>query len=468
MPNKLLFLEFNEICIDLIDSWINEGKLPNFSKLRNDSMYFNTLSDEHTTNLEPWIQWHSIHVGKSYNTHKVFELTDGTRCKFENIWQAIKDEGHNVASIGSMNVRAFTGEECAYIPDPWCNSEKSHPEELQQPYDFISQSVIGHSSNNKNSVSDNLKILLSLWKNGLSSSTILQIVKQLTLQKFNYKKHSWKSATLLDLIQLDLAKKVIEDKDPKFISFFSNSVAHFQHAYWRYLEPEKFSSDIGKENYNLYKDAIYYGYSKLDQLLGKFIKIAEKHNYKLVVCSALSQRPYLAYENSGGRHYYRLKDELSFLSQLDIDANQVEIYPIMAQQYKLTVKDPTKTDYYVDLLSQVKMANEDIQVFDVTHEENGIINFGSQIFSALDDDAEIVYKDKRIKFFDSLYKMEDIKSGEHDPSGLLFLPRDVSYTKQPETIVSILDITPTLLDIFGVKPSNKFKVTCEGQSLVSN
>ena len=468
MPSKLLFLEFNEICIELIDSWIKEGKLPNFSKLRNDSMYFNTLSDEQTVNLEPWIQWHSIHVGKSYNTHKVFELTDGTRCELDNIWQAIKNEGHNVASIGSMNVKAFTGEDCVYIPDPWCNAEKSHPEYLQPSYDFLSQSVLGHSNNNRTSFSNNIKTLINLRKNGLSNSTIFKIVKQVLLQKFNHKKHSWKAATLLDLIQFDLAKKTIEDKDPKFITFFSNSVAHFQHAYWRYLQPEKFSSDIGKENYELYKDSIYYGYSKLDQLLGNFTKLAEKHNYKLIVCSALSQRPYLAYENSGGRHYYRLNDEWLFLNQLGIDTKEVKIYPIMAQQYKLTVKDPSKTNQYLELLSQVKIHSEDTQVFDATSDEDGIITFGCQVFKPISDDTKISFNENHFNFYDSFYKMQDIKSGEHDPTGLLFLPKDINYTKQPEDVVSILDITPTILDIFGITPSNKFKSECEGNSLVTN
>ena len=468
MPNKLLFLEFNEICIELIDSSISEGKLPNFKKLRNDSMYFNTLSDEQSSNLEPWIQWHSIHVGKSYNTHKVFELADGTRCKLDNIWQAIKNEGHNVASIGSMNVKAFTGENCTYIPDPWCNTEKSYPEYLQPSYQFISQRVLGHSSNKKTSLSDNFKTLLNLRRNGLSNRTILKIVKQVVLQKLNHKEHSWKAATLLDLIQFDLAKKTIKDKDPKFISFFSNSVAHFQHAYWRYLQPEKFSTDIGKENYSLYKDAIYYGYAKLDQLLGNFAKVAKKYNYKLVVCSALSQRPYLAYEHIGGRHYYRLKDELDFLSQIGIDSNDVEIHPIMAQQYKLTIKDPSKTNYYIELLSKVKLLNENTQVFDVTSEQSGIITFGSQVFKRINEDTKISFIDKHFNFYDSLYKMQDIKSGEHDPSGLLFLPKDVNYTKQAEDIVSILDITPTILDIFGVNAANKFKSECEGNSLVTS
>ncbi len=467
MDNKLIFLELNEICISLIDPWINEGKLENFKELRDNSTFFNTLSDEDIPNLEPWIQWHSIHVGKSYDTHKIFELTDGLNCELENIWQALLRDGKNVASIGSMNVKNFKGDNSTYIPDPWCNGESTYPEHLQQSYDFISENVMGYSDKTKGTI-NKIKAINNLRKNGLTLKTILKILQQLFIQRINYKKHSWKQATLLDLIQFDLAYKIIKESKPTFITFFSNSVAHLQHAYWRYLQPEKFNQEIGKENQELYKDAVFYGYQRLDILLGKFIKIAAKHGYKLAACSALSQRPYVAYEASGGRHYYRLINETDIMEQLNINNDEVELFPIMAQEYKLNLTDPNKTDYYMDLLASVKSIDDKTQVFEVTSVERGVITFGCQLFNQIDNDFKISIGGKIVSFYDLFYKLEDIKSGEHDPSGLLYLPACFKYEKSNGDTISILDITPTIMKIVNPNYQSSFIESCEGKSLLAS
>ena len=467
MTNKLIFLEFNEICINLIEPWMEEGKLPNFQALRDNAVFFNTTTDEDEPNLEPWIQWHSIHTGKSYKTHKVFELTDGTRCKHEHIWNALNNENLNVASIGSMNVKNFQGENCVYIPDPWCNSEKTHPQKLQATYDFISQSVQKHSKGNHANATSKLKQLSNLRSNGLRNKTILKIIKQLASEKINYSKHSWKRATLLDQLQFDLARKVIIEQQPNFISFFSNSVAHLQHAYWRYFQPEKFDKNIGKESYELYKDAIYYGYKKLDELLGMFIELANKHDYQISLCSALSQRAYTKYESAGGRHYYRLNDGLAFLQSLGLDTSNIELYPIMAHEYKLLVKDESQIDLFIDTLSQVKSSVDSSQVLEVFTKEKGVITFECQLYNQLDENFEIVHNGNKTSFYEYFYKMQDIKSGGHDPSGLLFLPQGYKYTKSKSDVVSILDITPTLMNILEIDSQNKFTHDCEGNSLIA-
>ena len=465
MSEKVIFLEFNEICIDLIDAWIKEGKLPNFGKLQSESSFFNTLSDADVPFLEPWIQWHSIHVGKSYDSHQVYQLTDGLNCELENIWEAINKSGHNVASIGSMNVRHFEGENCVYIPDPWCFKQKTHPVNYQSSYDFISRSVTDHSRHSSNDLVNKTKVLTQLWQNGLYIYSIKEIIKQLALEKFNYEKYSWRRPILLDLIQFDFAKKIIQDKNPKFISFFSNSVAHFQHSYWRYFQPHKFASSIGEESYELYKDAVYYGYAKLDTLLGKFMRLAENNGYKLAVCSALSQRPYLDYEEKGGRHYYRIIDESRLLESLGIDLQSASINPIMAQQYKLHTNDTGLRNKYIKLLEMPKLSHNGAQLFEVYAEESNSIAFGCQIYDQMDQTSEIIIDKKSLKFFDLMYKMPDIKSGEHDPSGLLFLPGKLNYVSQNKPI-SILDITPTLLNIMGVGQNNEFFNSCEGTSLL--
>jgi hypothetical protein len=51
MPEKVLLLEFNEICPPLLDRWFQLGKLPNFSRFYDESDVFVSVADETNPNL---------------------------------------------------------------------------------------------------------------------------------------------------------------------------------------------------------------------------------------------------------------------------------------------------------------------------------------------------------------------------------------------------------------------------------
>ena len=63
--NSLIFLQFNEVCFEFIEKYIAKGKLNNFNRLINLHGVSRTSSENEYKNLEPWIQWVSIHSGKS-------------------------------------------------------------------------------------------------------------------------------------------------------------------------------------------------------------------------------------------------------------------------------------------------------------------------------------------------------------------------------------------------------------------
>ena len=63
MKNKLLLLELNELNFNLIQKYIDKGYLKNFKKLFNKYGYSRT-SSEYLRNIEPWIQWVTVHTGK--------------------------------------------------------------------------------------------------------------------------------------------------------------------------------------------------------------------------------------------------------------------------------------------------------------------------------------------------------------------------------------------------------------------
>ena len=76
---RMVMLEFNELCSDLIQEFMADGHLPNFRRLYDRSTVYATQAGETAPRLEPWIQWPTVHSGMTYAEHGVFELGEIAR-----------------------------------------------------------------------------------------------------------------------------------------------------------------------------------------------------------------------------------------------------------------------------------------------------------------------------------------------------------------------------------------------------
>ena len=238
MSPNLIVLEFNELCPSLLEKWMGEGLLPNFKAFYDQSKVFITKPDvEASEYLEPWIQWYSVHTGLAYDEHKVFNLSDGPPAGHPDLWKILQEAGFSVGNISSMNAAGLSQKGSFYMSDPWCSGQNAFPSALQPIQDFVQKSVQNSSlpkDNVLSSIFSNATLLLRLAQAGLSYATISAAVSQLFKEKFNHNS-SWKRVVLLDYILVDIFKKFFISNKPSFSTFFSNSTAHLQHAYWRFM-----------------------------------------------------------------------------------------------------------------------------------------------------------------------------------------------------------------------------------------
>ena len=69
---KLILLELNEINFDVVSYYLVQGvRLPGFQHLIEKGLNI-TESEPDYERLEPWIQWPSVHTGKTYDEHSVW------------------------------------------------------------------------------------------------------------------------------------------------------------------------------------------------------------------------------------------------------------------------------------------------------------------------------------------------------------------------------------------------------------
>ena len=185
MPTKVLLLEFNEICPRLLERWFQLEKLPNFRRFYEQSDVFISVADEtDPVNLEPWIQWYSIHTGLPYAEHQVFHLTDGPRAGHLDLWRLVQQAGRSAMNCSSMNAKGFSGERAFFLPDPWCAAELCWPPEIAIYAKVVATSVQEYSNAGMPlSWRDYAAFLSFMVGHGLSLPTVSAIVAQLASER---------------------------------------------------------------------------------------------------------------------------------------------------------------------------------------------------------------------------------------------------------------------------------------------
>ena len=258
---KIITLEFNELCPNLLDRFMAEGKLPHFAALYADSDVFVTTPDvEDPLLLEPWIQWYSVHTGVPYDKHRVFHLTDGKRAGHDDVFRMMMDAGLRVSSLHSMNVAPFARPGNAFLGDPWSDDGDSFPPRFNAFNRFVGAQVREHS-NSKDGLSlrEYARFLGFMATHGLSIGTLKTIAAQLIAEKRSSLPLSWRRVAILDALLFDVFCDHYARELPDFCTVFSNSVAHLQHSYWRQMDPDAFALKPSATELAAYGDAIAFG-----------------------------------------------------------------------------------------------------------------------------------------------------------------------------------------------------------------
>lgn len=458
---QLILLEFNELCPALMDRFIAAGHLPNFKRLRDQSNTFLTDAEECNDTLEPWIQWVTVHTGLSYEEHGVFNLGDSHKQVAPSVWDLLSQEDHSVWVCGSMNAKHSLPINGLVLPDAWSTPDSACSPELQLLCDFIRRHVQEHSNEAARfAKSDYLKVLWFLIRHGLSWATISSIASQLLNEATG--RHAWKRAVILDKLLWDVFEHFHALRKPGFSTFFSNSVAHFQHKYWRNMEPELFAVKPSSEEQADYQDAILFAYQETDKLVGRALSMASPDT-AIVFATALSQQPYLAAEGEGGKHFYRPREFDRFLAAAKLKGVQ-EIAPVMSEEFHVYFESEDAAEQGMNDLLALKVNGEPLMK---ARREGSDVFTGCQIFGAIEPGAMFETGADRCDFFQLFYQADSIKSGMHHPDGMLWVrpaqgrtPENAGGAKVP-----LRAITPAILSYFGVGPSPEMPVQSEGLNL---
>jgi hypothetical protein len=184
----------------------------------------------------------------------------------------------------------------------------------------------------------------------------------------------------------------------------------------------------------------------MDRLIGRIMDMVGD-DATIFFATAISQQPYLKFENEGGKHIYRPMDILRFARWAGIqDVRQCN--PVMAEQFWLEFATRQQVEAAAAVLGAITVDGE--KAFPVEIEDTALFT-GFSIRKKIAQDAVMVSpaNGASTRFFDLLYAIEGMKSGMHHQDGLLWI-RDPRIPRSSNPRVALESVTPTVLQLLDV------------------
>ena len=427
---KLILIELNEINFDVVSYYLDKGiRLPGFKKII-DGRLIQTSSEMEYKNLEPWIQWPSVHTGKKFEEHKVFRLGDFINSNEEQIFEKVESLGFDVGAISPMNASNNLKKPAYFIPDPWTKTLCDGS--------YLSKSITSAIVQTVNDNSASKITISSIFNLGLAFILLVNPGRYFSMVKYAFSAigKSWRKALFLDMLLYEIHKTLLKRKNPNFSTLFLNAGAHIQHHYF-FNSPFVTRSDLNNPDWYIAsdKDPILEMLKVYDSML---LDISNLPNTEFILATGLSQKPYEKL-----KFYYRLMDHKLFLKNIGVDFTDVT--PRMTRDFLITFSSDEEAKIAEKKIASV-LVDSNMRLF------NQIDNRGKDIFVVLTYPHEISDK-STINMCEKNVLLKDmvtfvaIKNGEHQSKGFAFFSKKISKFS-PYNNSHVSEIHNTILNFF--------------------
>ena len=338
-PRRVILVEMNEITWRLIDPLLATGKLPAFADFLRHGTKASPIAPEVPPNLDPWISWTTVYTGRPQSEHGVRfleqppESVTGPR-----IWELAADAGKTIGVYGSImswpprkHVLGF------WVPSTFSPSPETVPATLQPIQDLNLSHTRAHSPVlGAQKKPGTLMTVYRLWQLGLRCRTLLRVAG--SLARWLVRPHrKWEKVSLQQVINLDFFEHLYKQYQPDLATFHTNHVAHYQHRYWRSMDPAPFLIKPTATEQQRFGKAIEFGYQIADEALQRIWEFAGP-NTVVIVASGLGQQPYVDEAFPDGRKVVRIRDinQILALCGISTACNPISM---MAPQWLLRFSD---------------------------------------------------------------------------------------------------------------------------------
>jgi len=439
IKKKLLFIQLNEINFELVKEYLDsntlECDLSSLKFLMNNFNKIETYSEKEYDNLEPWIQWVSINLGKEFKEHKIFRLGDIVKHKDQTqIYEHIEKKGFTVGAISPMNTDNRLKNPDYFIPDPWTQTKSDATFFSIKITKMLRQSVNDNSSE-KLSIESVITIFFIFFKTFSLKNSIKFV--NLILQSLTLK---WSKSLVLDYMIHLLNIYFLKKKKSDFATVFFNAGAHIQHHY--YFNSKKYKSSLRNPTWYIKNssDPLEYMLKVYDDIIADYLKFCKKNNYNLIIATGLRQVPY-----NKVKFYYRLKNHSLFLREIGIKF--LSVNPRMTRDFEITFANNDDLLTAEKILTKLRLEKNNTQIFKEIEVRSKSLFVTLTYPNEIKKNDYIIYKKKQYEFFSKIVFVA-IKNGMHDQKGYVFMSPEIEIKKlqKEEHVSKIHQIIKTQFD----------------------
>ena len=302
MYKDLLLVEINECDFNY---FLYGSKKYNYSEIKKfllNKKKLNTFTNDKLEgfNLDPWVQWVSVHTGKLSKNHKNYRLGQKLNKSNEQIWDRLSKKKITSTIWGAFNSTLNSYKNIdLFFPDPWSFKENAFPKDFNNFLKLPRYYAKNYPTVNKFKATYYGLILLNkiifsksffyLFKN---SFELLKIFLFSGLKTFNL-------YFFLDLISLLTLKSNLKKNKSDFTIIALNSFAHYQHNYWN---DKRF-------------EHIYFWY--LNKIIKIINEISKSYN-STIIFNGFSQK------KIKNEYYLRPNNPKQFLRKANLDYLSIE------------------------------------------------------------------------------------------------------------------------------------------------
>ncbi len=320
----LLLLELNELNFEFVERYASRGALPALARLIETHGVARTRSEEALAHVEPWIQWFTVHTGKSYAQHGVYRLGDGAAAGAAQMWESLERRGLRVGAFSPLNAANALERPAFFVPDPWTRTALRAPALLRAAYAAVCQAV-GENASGRLSAGSIVRLAA-----GLAAYAQPRHYAGYLGWALRGLRARWPRVLFLDRFLADCFFGLWRGTRPDFATLFLNGAAHLQHHYlfnsaayggphrnpaW-YLPP---GVDPVLEVYRLY-----------DRVAAECLALEPRP--RLMIATGLHQDPVAA-----PVFYWRLREHGAFLRRIGCAFTSVE--PLMSRDFLVRCAD---------------------------------------------------------------------------------------------------------------------------------
>lgn len=433
---KLVLLELNEVNFDVAKCYLEKspGKYPWLEQLTKGAN-IRTSAEEKYEELEPWIQWVSVHTGLSFADHGVYRLGDIVGSKVPQLFEVLESQGVSVGGISAMNAENRLKQPAYFIPDPWTKTPTDGSFWSEALAQAVGQTV-NDNAQSKITIKSAVALLLGLVR--FAKVRHYSLYMKLAL---NSSKASWRKALFLDLLLHDVHLALMASRKADFSTVFLNAGAHIQHHYFFNAAPVKQATYLRNPSWYLpeTEDPFEDMLEVYDAIIGEYLALKDT---EVMVVTGLAQKPY-----DRIKYYWRLKDHAEFLKAVGIEYRTV--MPRMTRDFLIEFDSPDQAVEAQEKLSQMVVTSDGEQLF------GEIDNRGVSLFVTLTYPHEIA-EDTTVLVDSAALRLKPYttfvatKNGMHQAEGFAFFtPGAARYLPAEQSHVK--EIYSAVVGYFGVK-----------------